>query len=116
MPPIINSEATKIDVGTQDVFIEVTAIDEHKANIVLNMLIANFSVYTNYTVHAIKIIDNIKNETRIYPNINEQYFQCELEYLKSLSGIRVIENELIIDLLTKMGMRAELNNGTHLDV
>lgn len=27
LPPIINSEATKMDVGTKDIFIEVTATD-----------------------------------------------------------------------------------------
>jgi len=44
MPPIINSEATKMEIGTKDVFVEVTALEENKANIVLNMIIANFSV------------------------------------------------------------------------
>jgi len=44
MPPIINSDDTKMEVDTKDVFIEVTATDENKARIVLNMLIANFGV------------------------------------------------------------------------
>jgi len=33
-----------MEVDTKDVFIEVTATDENKARIVLNMLIANFGV------------------------------------------------------------------------
>lgn len=65
MPPIINSEATKMEIGTKDCFIEVTATDLNKAKIVLNMLIANFSVYTDFKVHSVKIIDEINDETRI---------------------------------------------------
>lgn len=44
MPPIINSEATKMEIGTKDIFVEITALDENKARIVLNMIIACLGV------------------------------------------------------------------------
>lgn len=44
MPPIINSDNTKVEQDTKDIFIEITAKDENKARIVLNMLISNFSI------------------------------------------------------------------------
>jgi len=43
LPPIINSEFSKISLKTKNIFIEATAIDLHKAHQVLNQLVANFS-------------------------------------------------------------------------
>lgn len=79
MPPIINSRATKIQEDTKDIFVEITALDETKAKIVLNMLIANFATYTNFEVYSINVIDEINNETRTYPLLEEVTFHCELE-------------------------------------
>jgi len=79
LPPIINSNATKMDIGTEDVFIEVTAIDEHKASIVLNTLISTFSIYTNFEIIPIKIINEKTNEIKLYPNINENKFTCDID-------------------------------------
>jgi phenylalanyl-tRNA synthetase beta chain len=45
LPPIINSERSKITLDTKNVFIEVTATDKTKVEIVTNMLVAMFSIY-----------------------------------------------------------------------
>lgn len=45
LPPIINSEHSKIKLTTKNVFIEITATDEYKANVVLNTLVCMFSEY-----------------------------------------------------------------------
>lgn len=45
LPPIINSDHSKITLNTKNVFIEITATDEHKASTVLNTLCAMFSEY-----------------------------------------------------------------------
>lgn len=45
MPPIINSEHSKITLNTQNVFIDVTATDQTKLNIVVNMVATMFSEY-----------------------------------------------------------------------
>jgi phenylalanyl-tRNA synthetase beta chain len=45
MPPIINSEHSKITLNTQNIFIDVTATDETKLNIVVNIICALFSEY-----------------------------------------------------------------------
>lgn len=55
MPPIINSESTKMDVGTKDIFVEITALDENKARIVLNMIVACLGVYNKFTVHNVNV-------------------------------------------------------------
>jgi len=110
MPPIINGNATKMEIGTEDVFIEVTAIDEHKASIVLNMLVSNFATYTNFEIIPVKVINELTNETKIWPNINEIKFTCEIDYLLGLSGIRELPIDKITNSLSKMGMR--VNNIT----
>jgi len=43
LPPIINSDATKISVNTKNVLVEVTGTDLQKCKIVLNVLAAQFS-------------------------------------------------------------------------
>jgi phenylalanyl-tRNA synthetase beta chain len=45
MPPIINSEHSKITLNTTNVFIDVTATDETKLNVVVNIIAAMFSEY-----------------------------------------------------------------------
>lgn len=45
MPPIINSEHSKIKLTTKNVFVDVTATDETKLNIVVNMIAMMFSEY-----------------------------------------------------------------------
>lgn len=38
LPPIINSEATKISMGTRNIFIEITGMDLNKIKICLDVL------------------------------------------------------------------------------
>lgn len=45
MPPIINSEHSKITLNTRNVFIDVTATDETKLAIVVNIIATMFSEY-----------------------------------------------------------------------
>lgn len=44
-PPIINSEHSKITLNTRNVFIDVTATDDTKLQIVVNIVAAMFSEY-----------------------------------------------------------------------
>ena len=45
LPPIINSNHSKIKLSTKNVFIECTATDLTKAKVVLNTVVCMFSVY-----------------------------------------------------------------------
>lgn len=49
MPPLINSDHSKIKLSTRNVFIEITATDETKANIALNIMVSMFSQVLNLT-------------------------------------------------------------------
>jgi phenylalanyl-tRNA synthetase beta chain len=45
MPPIINSDHSKITLNTRNIFIDVTATDQTKLDIVVNIVATMFSEY-----------------------------------------------------------------------
>ena len=45
MPPIINSEHSKITLKTRNIFVDITATDETKLGIVANIISTMFSEY-----------------------------------------------------------------------
>ncbi len=47
MPPIINSDLSKIDLNTKNIFIDITATDLTKAHMALNIICSNFSIYSS---------------------------------------------------------------------
>ena len=47
LPPVINGNHSKISPSTRNVFIEITALDKTKVEIVNNILVAMFSRYTD---------------------------------------------------------------------
>lgn len=58
LPPIINSEYSKISLGTKNVFIECTATDLTKAQIVLNMMTTMFAHYCEpaFSIEPVKVV------------------------------------------------------------
>ena len=108
LPPIINSEHSKITLDTKNVFIEVTAIDFSKANIVLNMVISAFSEYCQdqfsiepVTVEYPEKIDWINNTTQVTPNMGHRTFTVALDYINTSIGINITVDE-VCTLLVKM--------------
>jgi phenylalanyl-tRNA synthetase beta chain len=51
LPPIINSDLSKIDLNTKNIFIDITATDLTKAHIALNIICSNFSIYSDTKCH-----------------------------------------------------------------
>jgi phenylalanyl-tRNA synthetase beta chain len=45
LPPIINGDHSKITLKTKNVFVEITALDKTKVEIVNHMLVAMFAGY-----------------------------------------------------------------------
>lgn len=46
LPPIINGDHSKITLNTKNVFIEITALDKTKLEIVNKIMVTMFSLYT----------------------------------------------------------------------
>lgn len=107
LPPIINGDHSKITTKTKNVFIEVTATDKTKVEIVINMVVAMFSQYTAepFTIEPIKIVSDHNKETRQVPNLDPRETQAEVDYIKSCTGVDM-SGQQICTLLKKMSYTA----------
>eukprot|EP00475_Leptophrys_vorax_P043714 TRINITY_DN8506_c0_g1_i4.p2 TRINITY_DN8506_c0_g1~~TRINITY_DN8506_c0_g1_i4.p2 ORF type:complete len:508 (-),score=161.36 TRINITY_DN8506_c0_g1_i4:50-1573(-) len=104
LPPIINGDHSKITLKTRNVFIECTATDHTKAEIVLNTVISSFSGISE-SVEAVKVVYESTKEEKIYPNLSTRAVETDLNYLNQGIGINVTRKQAI-DLLRKMDMDA----------
>ncbi|KAK4925762.1 phenylalanine--tRNA ligase subunit beta, partial [Elasticomyces elasticus] len=110
MPPIINSNHSKITLSTRNVFIDITATDKTKVEIVNHMLVSMFSQYCSepFTVEPVKIVSSHNNETRETPDLAPRHMQAEMSYINSIIGLHQ-SAEQNIALLQKMGLSATLS-------
>ncbi|RMZ92240.1 hypothetical protein DV736_g527, partial [Chaetothyriales sp. CBS 134916] len=107
LPPIINGEHSKITTKTKNVFIEITAKDKTKVEIVCAVLVAMFSQYTAepFTVEPIKIVSEHNGETRVVPDLTPRATQAEVDYIQACTGVD-LSAEQICDLLSRMSFTA----------
>ena len=86
MPPIINSQDTKVEETTKNIFVDITATDEKTANEVLNIIVTTFAD-RGATIHKIKI----KYPTRmIYtPDLSSKVMVLNPNYINSLLGLKL---------------------------
>jgi phenylalanyl-tRNA synthetase beta chain len=59
LPPIINGDHSKITLDTKNVFIEITATDKTKVEVVNNILVSMFSQYTAEPFTYVYIIPSL---------------------------------------------------------
>ncbi|XP_012269008.2 phenylalanine--tRNA ligase beta subunit [Athalia rosae] len=110
LPPIINGDHSKITLDTKNIFIECTATDLTKANVVLDTLVCMFSQYckTKYTAEKVEVIYPDKSKFQ-YPSLNYRR-----EKISSISATRYIGIEEtpknVAQLLSKMCLRTEVEN------
>ena len=100
LPPIINGSKSKITLGTKSVFIECTATDLTKANIVLDTVVTMFSehcaqpftvepVTVNYQDDAGTIVDSYTT-----PLLYTRKEQAKVDFCNSLIGIQISAEEM----------------------
>jgi phenylalanyl-tRNA synthetase beta chain len=107
LPPIINGDRSKITLDTTNVFIEITATDATKLEIVNHVMVTMFSKYCSepFTVEPVKIISPHNNASRETPDLSPRTMQAEVSYLNSVCGLNLSPEELC-SLLTKMSYDA----------
>ncbi|KAL2202045.1 beta subunit of phenylalanyl-tRNA synthetase [Sarocladium strictum] len=103
LPPIINGDHSKITLNTTQVFIEITATDLTKLQIVTDMMIAMFSMYCEepFTVEPVKIVSDHNDMTRVTPTLKSRQTTAEIDYINSCTGLSE-SAEGICKLLEKM--------------
>ncbi|KAG8718511.1 phenylalanine--tRNA ligase subunit beta [Ceratobasidium sp. 394] len=106
MPPIINSEHSKITLETKNVFIDLTATDETKLAIVTNMMVTMFSEYCAepFTIEPVRLILP-DGSTKITPDLSMRPMSTTSAYLNSYTGLNLSSTELA-HLLERMGLTA----------
>ena len=109
LPPITNSDATKISQNTKNCFIEVTGTDLTKCKIVLAILTSHFSVHcegaSKFTVEPVDVIyeGNSEMGTIESPCLDTEAFEVEVNYITKLLGIP-LDLKQINDAAVKMGL------------
>ncbi|EAS32880.3 phenylalanyl-tRNA synthetase, beta subunit [Coccidioides immitis RS] len=108
LPPIINGDHSKITLDTRNVFMEITATDKTKVEVVNNIMVAMFSQYTSepFTIEPIQVVSEHNNETRQVPNIKPRLTQASISYINQCCGLNLSAQE-ICDLLKKMAYIAK---------
>eukprot|EP01060_Flectonema_neradi_P001221 TRINITY_DN1072_c0_g2_i1.p1 TRINITY_DN1072_c0_g2~~TRINITY_DN1072_c0_g2_i1.p1 ORF type:complete len:606 (+),score=94.76 TRINITY_DN1072_c0_g2_i1:44-1861(+) len=115
LPPIINSEHSKISMDTKNVFIECTAIDFPKANIVLNMIVSAFSTYVQdqFSIEGVEVeypedcdLKFLPSKTIVTPDFSSREFSAECEYINKSIGVDLTATQ-ICDYLNRMLIEAK---------
>lgn len=108
MPPIINGDHSKITLNTKNVFIDLTATDETKLEIVTNMMVTMFSMYCAepFTIEPVDVISEHNGRSRTCPNLSPRIMEAEVDYINNCTGLNETP-EGICELLTKMAYSAK---------
>ncbi|KAJ9221242.1 hypothetical protein DTO169C6_6378 [Paecilomyces variotii] len=108
LPPIINGDHSKIKLSTKNVFIEITALDKTKLEIVNKIMVTMFSQYTAepFTVEPIEIVSEHNGESRQTPDLSPRTTQAEVSYINQCCDLKLTPTE-IANLLTKMAYQAK---------
>lgn len=102
MPPIINSEYTKIDENTKNIFVDITATEEKAANEVLNIIATTFADRGGQ-IFKVKV----KYPTNLIytPDLNPKIMNLDSAYVNKTLGLKLTNYE-IIKYLQRMGFDA----------
>ena len=127
LPPIINGSKSKITLQTKNVFIECTATDSTKANVVLDTMVTMFSEYCSqqYTVEPVYVsyVDEKGEEIDkfITPQLHTRTVRVSVDYINSMIGDVNLSPEEIVDLCYKVQLapayvyKPETNNESIID-
>jgi len=109
LPPIINGDKSKITLNTKNVFIEVTATDLTKAEVVLNTICAMFSEYCpeKFTIEQVEVT-TATGTKKLFPDVTEREVTANVDYITSSIGAAMPADQ-VATLLTKMSLTAELS-------
>lgn len=117
LPPIINSNHSKISLNTKNVFIEVTGTDKTKTDIVIEQMVAMFSGHCKkpFVIEPVQINSSHNKQDRVSPNVTPRPFKAEVPYINSCLGLDY-SGEEISKLLKKMSLQAKPADDKTLDV
>ncbi|KAJ2455214.1 phenylalanine--tRNA ligase subunit beta [Coemansia sp. RSA 2336] len=112
LPPLINSDHSKISLDTKNIFIEITATDMTKVNMVLNILVTMFSQHCKepFTVEPVEVVYP-DGKSFVYPDFETKTITTTAKYLNGIVGIDKSDSE-IVELLHKMSLEAKIEQNS----
>lgn len=97
LPPIINSEHSKISKDTRNCFIECTAVDIAKAEIVLNTIVCLFSLHCEqpFTVEPVRVEyeeapGRIAAGAHTYPDLSLRNTTTQVATINRVAGLDIV--------------------------
>lgn len=92
LPPIINSDATKISHKTKNVFIEITGTDLTKCKICLAILASQFSEHcqgdSQFKIEPVEVVYE-SGQSLVEPSLSVEEFEVEIKATSRLLGIEL---------------------------
>ena len=114
MPPIINGRMSRIQPTTKNVFIECTATDETKANVVCSTVVAMFSEYCAFRVEPVDV-EYVKNgkitRTVTTPELAPRTMTAPLRDVRGVVGLG--DAELPPDAACRLAEKMQLAPATY---
>lgn len=103
LPPIINSKHSRIQMHTKNVFIEITATDLTKANIVLDTVVTMFSEYCEqkFSCETVEVIYESDKSTHITPLLSSRTCDAKLNEINGTIGINITADK-VVELCDRM--------------
>ncbi|KAJ1457851.1 hypothetical protein M885DRAFT_514345 [Pelagophyceae sp. CCMP2097] len=107
LPPVINGKHSRIRRETTDVFIECTATDETKANVVCDTVVTMFSEYCGFTVEAVDVeyVQSGKvRRTVTTPALHRYECSASLDVIRGTIGLtaEMLPAEMACELCERM--------------
>lgn len=100
----IEGDHSKITLNTKNVFIECTATDLHKAEIVLNTVVTMFSEYcaNKFEVEPVQVTQ-YNGQTTVYPILDNRLEIIDANEVNRKIGTNIDEQRMV-NLLSRMGL------------
>ena len=116
MPPIINSDKTKITLKTRNVFIDTTATDATKLGFVIDTIVTMFSEHCAepFVVEPVRVV-YADGRDEVTPRLEPRPFTIRPSYVDSYTALG-LSAEQIVGLLAKMGHHAAPAGPDRIDV
>lgn len=111
-PPIINSEVTRIKVGVDNLFVEVTGIDKKTVDNVLANVIATLAD-TGFKLETV-FVEQDHNTESFNANINTTLKNIKTDYINKTLGL-ALSNEEIINCLHKSRLDAKIIDSSNIN-
>lgn len=89
LPPIINGDHSKVTTSTKNIFIECTATDLTKAQVVLDTMVTMLSEHLEkpFEAEATQVLYKANNETKIYPLLEYKLETVDVPATNKVVGI-----------------------------